>query len=293
MNCTGGGSLTNGGTVSRFPDGERERLQVRRQVRGRDRAPVRGRSSRSRSSGERASDTRFNGTFKVKAKVFKKRNGELVTSAAPGSSAGAPTGRRPWSRPSCRARPRPTCACVEAGPADGPPSRRRCRWPRLALAAPALAADSIRYAGETEDGRTVKLVANQHGAVQRGAITTETDCTTGSTPSAPGSSSARRSTAPARAASRTRAASSRRTTASAAATSTWSRRERESERVLVGELSARDRLPPQRRGVHDLHGREGRLQRQAQGRGLSFRAHCGLAGAGRAERPATVTALFL
>ena len=51
-----------------------------------------------------------------------------------------------------------------------------------AIAAPALAADDIRYAGETEDGRAAKLVANQHGAVQRGAITVETTCSDGFDP---------------------------------------------------------------------------------------------------------------
>ena len=51
-----------------------------------------------------------------------------------------------------------------------------------ALASPAVAAEEIRYAGETEDGRAVKLVANQHGAIQRGAITVETTCTDGFDP---------------------------------------------------------------------------------------------------------------
>ena len=52
-----------------------------------------------------------------------------------------------------------------------------------AFATPAPAADDdVRYAGETEDGREVKLVANRHGAVQRGAITTETSCTGGYDP---------------------------------------------------------------------------------------------------------------
>jgi hypothetical protein len=52
----------------------------------------------------------------------------------------------------------------------------------LATAGPAGAAESVRYKGETEDGRAVKLVANAAGAVQRGAITTETTCTGGFDP---------------------------------------------------------------------------------------------------------------
>ena len=45
------------------------------------------------------------------------------------------------------------------------------------LAAPATAAATERYVGETEDGRSVKLVANDRGAVMRGSITAMTDCT--------------------------------------------------------------------------------------------------------------------
>ncbi len=51
-----------------------------------------------------------------------------------------------------------------------------------ALAAPALATEVVRYAGETEDGRKVKLVADSRGEVLRGAITTETVCTNGFDP---------------------------------------------------------------------------------------------------------------
>ena len=50
----------------------------------------------------------------------------------------------------------------------------------LAAAGPALGAKgNERYHGETEDGRAVKLVADERGAVIRGAITAETACTRG------------------------------------------------------------------------------------------------------------------
>lgn len=50
----------------------------------------------------------------------------------------------------------------------------------LAATGAALAAKGDeRYRGETEDGRSVKLVADERGAVFRGAITAETDCTRG------------------------------------------------------------------------------------------------------------------
>lgn len=48
----------------------------------------------------------------------------------------------------------------------------------LLAAAQATALEGAeRYFGETEDGRKVKLVANERGAVIRGAITADTDCT--------------------------------------------------------------------------------------------------------------------
>jgi hypothetical protein len=66
------------------------------------------------------------------------------------------------------------------------PTRRRAflaaTAAALVAATPAGAAEAVRYKGETEDGRAVKLIANQHGAVQRGAITTETTCTGGFDP---------------------------------------------------------------------------------------------------------------
>ena len=50
----------------------------------------------------------------------------------------------------------------------------------LAAAGPAFGAKGDdRYRGETEDGRAVKLVVDERGAVVRGAITAETDCTRG------------------------------------------------------------------------------------------------------------------
>jgi len=49
----------------------------------------------------------------------------------------------------------------------------------LAATAPAA---GVRFVGETEDGRKVKLVADGRGEVIRGAITTETTCTSGFDP---------------------------------------------------------------------------------------------------------------
>lgn len=62
--------------------------------------------------------------------------------------------------------------------------RAACLGATLAFAgvsapgAPAATAspDSTRYAGETEDGRRVKLVADARGEVVRGAITVGTEC---------------------------------------------------------------------------------------------------------------------
>jgi len=48
--------------------------------------------------------------------------------------------------------------------------------PALAPGAVAAAGDAVRYKGETEDGRKVKLVADSRGEVLRGAITAITDC---------------------------------------------------------------------------------------------------------------------
>jgi len=65
---------------------------------------------------------------------------------------------------------------------------RRGRVARAALALAVLSAGSaqaaggVRYTGETEDGRAVKLVANAHGAVERGAFTLTTECTGGFDP---------------------------------------------------------------------------------------------------------------
>jgi hypothetical protein len=48
--------------------------------------------------------------------------------------------------------------------------------PALVPAASVAAGDTVRYKGETEDGRKVKLVADQRGEVLRGAINAVTDC---------------------------------------------------------------------------------------------------------------------
>ena len=83
MNCTGGGSLTNGGTVSRFPSANVDGMKsagkyeatIERRFEGLFKVKIRG---------NRVSDTRFSGTFKVKAKVFKKSNGDPVTKCSTG-----------------------------------------------------------------------------------------------------------------------------------------------------------------------------------------------------------------
>jgi hypothetical protein len=48
--------------------------------------------------------------------------------------------------------------------------------------AAAGAAENVKYTGETEDGRVVKLVANARGTVLRGSITLTTECTGGFDP---------------------------------------------------------------------------------------------------------------
>lgn len=50
------------------------------------------------------------------------------------------------------------------------------------FAATSLAASNDKYTGETEDGHAVKLVVDERGAVIRGAITAETECTDGFDP---------------------------------------------------------------------------------------------------------------
>lgn len=83
MNCKGGGSLTNGGTVSRFPQAGVNGMKSA----GKYEAPIEGRFEglfKVKIRGDRAGDTRFRGTFKVKAKVFKKSNGDLLTKCSTG-----------------------------------------------------------------------------------------------------------------------------------------------------------------------------------------------------------------
>jgi len=83
MNCKGGGSLTNGGTVSRFPGADVNGMKSA----GKYEAPIENRFVgvfKGKIRGNRASDTRFTGTFKVKVKVFKKSNGDLLTKCSTG-----------------------------------------------------------------------------------------------------------------------------------------------------------------------------------------------------------------
>jgi hypothetical protein len=82
MNCKGGGSLTNGGTVSRFPNaGDKFKSKgsyeatIERRFEGLFRVKIRG---------ERVDENRFKGTFKVKATVTKKKNGDLVARCSTG-----------------------------------------------------------------------------------------------------------------------------------------------------------------------------------------------------------------
>lgn len=84
MKCNGGGSLTDGGTVSsKFPSSDAEGFRssgtYTANVERRFEAEV-----RVRIGGDRASDTRFSGSFKLKAKVFTERSGELVARCSTG-----------------------------------------------------------------------------------------------------------------------------------------------------------------------------------------------------------------
>jgi hypothetical protein len=78
MDCAAGGTLSDGGTVSsNFPkadaDGFRSSGTYTADVERKFEAEI-----RVRIEGDRASDTRFTGSFKLKAKVFDQRSGELV-----------------------------------------------------------------------------------------------------------------------------------------------------------------------------------------------------------------------
>ena len=84
MSCRGGGSLTNGGTVSRPGRANATTFSSR----GGYEAPIERRfegSFKVRLSGRRVSDTRYRGTFKVRAKVFRKRSGEPLTKCSTGN----------------------------------------------------------------------------------------------------------------------------------------------------------------------------------------------------------------
>ncbi len=83
MNCKGGGTLTNGGTVSRFPSATVNGFSSS----GKYEAPIERKFEglfKVRIRGNRTSDTRFAGTFKVKAKVFRKSSGDLLTKCTTG-----------------------------------------------------------------------------------------------------------------------------------------------------------------------------------------------------------------
>lgn len=84
MECRGGGSLTNGGTISsRFrrssPRGFNTKGGYTAEVERKFEAQV-----KVRLDGDRASDTRFTGSFKLTAKVFNERTDELVARCATG-----------------------------------------------------------------------------------------------------------------------------------------------------------------------------------------------------------------
>jgi hypothetical protein len=84
MSCRGGGSLTNGGTVSRPGSANATSFSSR----GGYEAPIERRFAgafKVKLNGRRASDTRYRGTFKVRAKVFRKRTGEVLTRCSTGN----------------------------------------------------------------------------------------------------------------------------------------------------------------------------------------------------------------
>lgn len=83
QDCTGGGSLTNGGTVSRFQGTSPDEFSGS----GKYEADIEEKYEglfRVRISGERVSDTRFKGSFKVKGKIFEKSSGDLLTKCSTG-----------------------------------------------------------------------------------------------------------------------------------------------------------------------------------------------------------------
>ncbi len=84
MKCTGGSSLTDGATVSsRFPrsdaEGFRSSGTYTADVERKFEAEV-----RVRIEGDRASDTRFTGRFRLRAKVFTESSGELLARCSTG-----------------------------------------------------------------------------------------------------------------------------------------------------------------------------------------------------------------
>lgn len=84
MECSGGGTLSNGGTLSsRFSNanarGFKSSGMYEADIERKFEADI-----RVRLEGERASDTRFTGTFKLRAKVYRKGSGELLTRCSTG-----------------------------------------------------------------------------------------------------------------------------------------------------------------------------------------------------------------
>lgn len=83
QDCRGGGTLSNGGTVSRFRGGSAREFGSS----GSYEATIENKFEglfKVRIKGERVSDTRYKGSFKIKTNVFEKRSGDLVTKCGTG-----------------------------------------------------------------------------------------------------------------------------------------------------------------------------------------------------------------
>lgn len=104
MNCKGGGTLTNGGTVSRFPDATVNGFKGK----GKYESVIENKflgTFKVRIDGERQSDTRFTGSFKLSAKIVKKRNGDPVTKCSTGIVRWTADAKAPVTPPVPRAAP--------------------------------------------------------------------------------------------------------------------------------------------------------------------------------------------
>lgn len=106
MTCRGGGSLSNGGTVSsNFPRANARGFESS----GRYTAEVERKFEaevRVRIEGERVNDTRFTGTFKLKAKVSRERSGEIVARCSTGIVRWTADLKEPVAVPDAPATPR-------------------------------------------------------------------------------------------------------------------------------------------------------------------------------------------